>query len=141
VSNVLPLPGVTPSEYAGIVIVDNWLPLSGNRLMRMNRYDRNERIKVDKGVVRAAIVNARPSTPKAKGRRQVELLIRGTSWAQMPDGDNSLKALTDALVDAGLLLGDGFRHLRWGFIDGFVVEQPRKPSVVIFLSDIGPVLA
>jgi hypothetical protein len=97
-------------------------------------------VQFDKSVVRAAISNAHRLV-KASGRREVRLLFQCWLWSEMPDGDNALKALTDALVDAGLLLGDTFREMRWGLIDGGLVPVMTPQHVVVELADLGPVLA
>ncbi len=126
--------------------IRRWKPTSLNVLLRKHRIEQNRLIQSDKTIVMAeghnAVNREHCPIPKATGRREVRLFFLGGSWGAMPDGDNALKAIADGLKACGLLMDDGFRHCRWGSIDGCLDENfPRdRVDTQVILTDIGPVL-
>src|SRR5262245_38299111 len=103
-----------------VVRIDNWQPLSMNRVMRLHYHARNRRLAEDAFVVRAAFMDTK--IPKAAGKRRVRLFF---GWpdkkgmeSRAPDGDNALKAIADGLTACGMVKDDSFRWMCWGSIDG-----------------------
>lgn len=97
--------------------INDWHPLSLNRLLRMKGPARTERLALDAFVVRSSWASAR--IPKAKGRREVSVFF---GWRaeeiDVPDPDNSLKAIMDGLKLVGAIIDDNFKNVRLGRIDG-----------------------
>ena len=64
--------------------------------------------------------------PKASGKRRVSVTILqpASTPGRMPDPDNLLKSLLDALVQAGMLVDDSSKWLTQG-----KVEILREPTV------------
>ena len=121
-----------------ILIIRNWKPTSLNHLLRMDRFKANKAVQLDKAIVMAEAVSQinRGRLSPATGRRQVDVMFLGRRWQGLPDGDNGIKAMADGLVGCGLLLGDSFRHLRWGSIDGKTDPSVKMVDVWITLTDI-----
>lgn len=97
--------GEPTAEPPGVhrLILLNWRPTPLNRLvghhMRAARLKRADRLAVEMAA-RAF------GTPKATGKRRVDLIIRPAKGQKRTDPDSPWKSALDALVHAGLLLND-----------------------------------
>lgn len=87
-----------------VLVIDGWHPSRLNQLMGCH-WGKSARLKKsDRDIVWASAMLAK--TPKATGRRRVDLVIDVARGQRRPDRDAWWKSTLDALVGAGLLVDD-----------------------------------
>ncbi len=113
--------------------IADWSPTPLNRLLSRVRA-RIHGKKHDRLIVVAEALNQ--DVPRAKVKRRVSVHV--TAPGRLPDADNILKSLLDALVAARLLVDDSPAWLELGQIR---VERGRRRQTVITLEDLEAIAA
>jgi hypothetical protein len=90
------------------ITIDNWLPPTINRLMRMHFARRGKLLSEAATFVACYARLAEPPVPPAWCRRRVTLTLSapGGDGPKVGDPDARLKVALDALVRAGMLVDD-----------------------------------
>lgn len=116
------------SEPIHTLMIAGWTPTPLNRLMSHVRA-RIKRKQDDRVIVLAAALNA--DVPKAYFPRRVSVTV--TAPGRLPDPDNLLKSLLDALVHAKLLVDDS---AAWCELAAVKVERGPVRKTVMQLEDL-----
>ena len=109
-----------------ILEIDNWHPVSINKLLGTHPCKRSKLKRRDSDTVRVFAVSR--NIPRALGKRGVTVIFRGLKG----DVDNRIKSLLDSLVVCGLLIDDNQQFLELGPIHA----ERGAASTVIILEDI-----
>jgi Holliday junction resolvase RusA-like endonuclease len=121
------------SEHVHELTIPEWSPTPLNRLLSRVR----ARIKgkqTDRLVVVAHALAQ--DVPRAKCKRRVS--VRVTAPGRLPDPDNLLKSLLDALVAARLLVDDSAAWIELGQVK---VERGPRRQTVVTLEDLEAIAA
>lgn len=113
--------------------IDGWTPPSVNRLLKAHWAEscRLKRLAVDELAV--AVMRTAQPPPIATTRRRVDVLATYPGTGRLPDPDNLLKALLDALKRNRLLVDDSDR---WCKIGDVAVARGASRRTTITLQDI-----
>lgn len=127
--------GLEAAVSSYTVRIPNWMPTSLNKLL--GNWRRRARLKkADQQMV--AVYCHQAGVPKASGKRRVNVTILqpASTPGRMPDPDNLLKSLLDALVQAGMLVDDSSKWLTQGKVE--ILREPTVAALetVIELEDI-----
>lgn len=107
-----------------------WVPASVNSLF--GHWARRQRKKrFDRDMV--ALEALAQAVPMATGKRRVTVRIEVSGRAGVPDPDNVLKSLLDALVRSGLLVDDSGD---WCELAGVTVTRGQQTVTVVTLEDV-----
>lgn len=116
-----------------VLDIENWNPPSVNRLLKVHWAIANRIKKHAKAHVWHAAVVSRPPVTAATGRRRVSVRVTVAGRGGVPDPDNILKALFDALKHNGLIVDDSATWLEIGEV---TVERGKARRTVVTLEDI-----
>lgn len=86
------------------IFIPNWRPINLNAMFRKHWSQRNKAKKADALMLHGSFAEAK--TPKATGKRLVEVHIILTGKQQQADPDAYWKSLLDGLVKCGQLVDD-----------------------------------
>lgn len=110
--------------------IDGWVPVSVNRLLGSHWARARKRKRFDRDVVAAEAL--RQGIPGAAGRRRVSVAVTTPGRGGLPDPDNLLKSLLDALTRCGLLLDDSSGKMELGAV---TVARGERRRTVVTLED------
>lgn len=116
-----------------ILEIDGWCPPSVNLLLKSHWGAANRMKRAVKNRIWAEALAAKPRLTAATGRRRVGVEVTVSGRSGMPDGDNILKALLDALKANGLILDDS---ARWCELGEVAVRRGPRKGTKITLEDI-----
>jgi Holliday junction resolvase RusA-like endonuclease len=108
------------------ITIDNWHPVSVNKLINSHWAIASKLKKRDKVEIRYASNHI----PPAKGKRRVELIIELGKGQRALDPDNYAKSLGDALVASGLLVNDSHKWVEWSPVQ--FVRGKKKTTVRLY---------
>lgn len=114
------------------IVVDGWVPPSVNKLLKLH-WSKAHRLK--QGVY-ATVATARYLSgpiPDATCCRKVSVEVTVAGRSGVPDPDNVLKCLVDALVHNRLLVDDAMAWTRIGYV---AVARGKQTRTLITLEDI-----
>lgn len=122
-----------PAKSPGVhnLAVEGWTPPSVNRLWKQH-WSVGHRLKKD-AAARVFCAAVTGSVGAAYGKRRVGVTVTVAGRGGMPDPDNVLKVLLDALVANGLLVDDS---ARWCEIGEVAVVRGAAKRTDVVLQDI-----
>ena len=112
-----------------VLTIDGWRPVSLNYLLKSHWAKRGRRKRRDRDMV--ALHALSQCVPQATGRRRISVQVEG--MGPLPDPDNLLKSLLDALIGCQLLVDDSGAWCELGTIE---VVRGRADRTVITLEDL-----
>jgi hypothetical protein len=108
------------------LVLDDYLPPSVNRLMRMHWAARG-RLKREACVL-VEVARHRVGVPNATRRRRVAFRLTVTNRSHAPDGDNVPKLILDACVICRLLVDDRAEFCELGRVE--IAKGARKRTEI-----------
>jgi len=116
-----------------LFVLDAWSPPSVNRLLAAHWATAARIKRAVKDQVAVARLTATEPIPDATGKRRVKIAVTVAGRSGMPDPDNVLKCLMDALKANRLIVDDSARWCEVGAVD---VGRGKARRTVIILEDI-----